>query len=269
MNEPFLINPCHKKIKRKKKHIRIKNPLMLIGNPKGKRKGKGKDKSLSDLLNSLKKRRTKKVRRIKVKKIRRVPKIRFLIKPKRRKFMAKHRVKRGKHALTVFGRKGRVRVSKRSKLVKRSRGRMLNPSGILGRIPPMMDIIYLAGGGIITRFIPTLLPIPVKLKTGLGRIAVQGVSAIGLGYIIGKVFKQERIGRLVLMGGLVSTAITIIDSYILKGRLAEGDLSVYLPADTEVSAYLPEGSELFADEQEIVNADESSFVNQDEDEEVI
>ena len=300
MAEAFMVNPRGRRIKRHRKSHR-RNPLMVIGNPKGRRTHRRKRNDGISAISTpvakinpfrLKHRRFK-IRRRPARKNplaelslasalsdislglgnprgHKIHRGRFLIHPKRRTTMARRKRRHNPthHRLSVTGRRGRIRVSRKARLVRRYRGRLLNPRGMAGAlaIPPIMDIVWLAGGGILSRALPTFLPLPVSMKTGFQRVIVQGVSAILMGnVVVGMLLKQKRIGTLITMGGLVATAITVLDSYALKGRLAEGDLSVYLP-ESGVGAYLPEGTELsqgLLPEQEsgIVSGSEADIVN--------
>lgn len=239
--ENYLINPRHRRKKKSRRKIR-RNPLMLIGNPKHRRKIKRHRKlslpkkiriELSNPKTGLTKRRKTMARR------------------KSHKKYGRH----NPHHLVVTGRKGHVRISTRSRLAPHSRGRWLNPN-IIKNIP-FMDIGFLAVGGIISRALPTYLPLPAQFKTGIYRIGIQAVSSVVLGeYVVGKMLKKPRIGRLIMLGGLVSTAITILDAYVLKGKLAEGDMSVYLPSSGMM--YYPQ-----------LSASPSEYVHAGEDEEVL
>ena len=237
MKEPFLINP-------------IDNPLMIMGNPKKKKFMK----------------KVRKVRKVKKYSLKPIKKIKISIPKKVRKIYKKRSVKKGmsrKRIRPVFYRsKKGYKVSEKSILLKRSRGRILNPPIVIAKnVPPVMDIVYLGVGGIASRVIPTVLPLPARFKVGVPRIILQGVSSVALSLVVDKVFKQPRIARLVMLGGLTATAITLIDAVILRGRLAEGDFSVaaYLP-ETEVSAYLPE-SEISQNEADLVSQNEADLVS--------
>ena len=251
MNEPFLTNPRRKKIK--------VNPLMIV-NPRGKKLMRRKSKSKRNPfypefsyatphpiiiskkekpMRTKKRRAVKSVRRIKrhtrrhIKRhIRRHSKIMKVV--KRRTSMAR------KHRIVGYGRKGHIRISKKSRLVPRSAGRLLNPRGkLLGTDYSIIDVVSLAGGGIAVRLLPNYLPIPEQYKTGIYRVAVQVAMSIALGYVVSNVLKQKKLGGNLMIGGLIASASNLIDAYALKGFMATGDLSVYLPPSRVVSAYLP------------------------------
>lgn len=212
MNEPFL-NPHGKRLKMKHiKRIKIrKNPLMVI-NPKGKKSRIKKHKIIPHKLKTV------------------LPEIMFHhnknVKTKKRSIMSKHK------------RSHKVRKNSVVKVHRRKHSRGVsqiysNPLGFLkgSKIADgfsVIDIAALAGGAIAVRYLPTILPIPASYKTGAYRLIVQAGIAVGSGMIISKILKQKKIGNMIMIGGLVATAVNAIDTYVLQGKLASGDLHAFL-----------------------------------------
>lgn len=203
--EPFLINPP-KKIKTKK--ILSKSEEKTI-----KDIFKRRDNPMSELL---------------------------LLNPKKKKTSSKKKTLGKKHRLVAFGEVGNIMISPKSRLAPKSRGRILNP------VIAKNDLNYVLGlslGFAGSRIIPRLIDknLPDNLKVGFGRIVVQTASGVGLSLIVGSLFKKRDLGKLILYGTLINTAINIIDNYIFKGMLSAEGLSTLqeLPEENVVQQ-LPE-----------------------------
>ncbi|MCS7231749.1 MAG: hypothetical protein RMJ67_06395 [Elusimicrobiota bacterium] len=129
-----------------------------------------------------------------------------------------------KRRLVVYGEPGNVIISPLSSLAPASRGRVLNPVVKSGDINV---IVGLGVGFISSRVIPRFFDrfLPDALKVGLGRIAIQTASGVGVGILVSKVLKKQNLGRMIIYGSLLNAVINLLDNYIMKGTLSAEGLS--------------------------------------------
>lgn len=199
----------------------------------------------------------------------------LLLNPKRKKAKAEG----GKHRLTVYGTVGRLVISPRSRLAPRSRGRVLNP------IVKMSDVTAIAGIGagiVASRLVPKLIEqnLPDNLKVGMGKVAVQTASGLVVSFIVGNVLKRKDLGRLMLYGTLVNTAISLVDNFVLKGLLSAEELATLqqlpeeqivqqLPEEEQVVQQLPEQEEVIQQLPEEQYAEEIADLEQEQEQPII
>jgi hypothetical protein len=195
--------------------------------------------------------------------------------PKRRRKMRKiRRVRRARlggrrSRLTVRKSPRGVRISPRARLVKRSRGMLLNPLSELALVneprrrirryrrnplgfgnPALLgietrdvlpDTLGAIGGFIGVKVIPDFI-FPATWRVGLMRYGSKGLTTVGLTLLANK-FLGRRFGRMVLIGGLVALGSEIAGELLVKIGLplsSAMSLGAYMPEETSnMNAYIP------------------------------
>lgn len=161
----------------------------------------------------------------------------LMLNPRRRV----RRITGGRHRLTVYGTEGRVVISPKSRLAPRSRGRVLNP---IVRMSDVSAVVGIGAGIVASRLVPKLIEqnLPDNLKVGIGKVAVQTASGLVVSFVVGNVLKRKDLGKLMLYGTLVNTAISLVDNFVLKGLLSAEELATLqqLPEQEQVVQQLPE-----------------------------
>ena len=133
------------------------------------------------------------------------------------------------HRLTVFGHKGRVRVSRRSRLAPRSMGALLNPVMPRNIRPLVMDLAGVAVGFIAVRVIPKYI-LPLEWREGTKGIVAKVGVVLGMSAITGMVLKKPEVQKAVVIGGLLSIGIDLLSKFMPQ-ITAEG-LGLIVPSET-------------------------------------
>lgn len=240
MKEPFLINPPIKKKKIKSKKKKTKKIKKIIKKFYLKRRSN----PMSELL---------------------------LLNPKKSK-KSSSRKKPKKHRMVVYGTVGNVMISPKSILAPKSRGRIINP---VVKYNDINAVLGISAGFVASRIVPKFFEqnLPSQLQVGLGKIAVQTATGLGISFVVGNVLKKKEFGKLMLYGTLLNTAISLIDNYILKGQLSAEGLSTLMDT-TEQEANLKEGENEITisenPEDEIVsNTDEADLIDLSDEQPII
>lgn len=184
----------------------------------------------------------------------------MIVNPKRKRGGKKMRRKRksGTHRLTVRGRKGSLRVSRKSRLAPSfaRRGALINPlSGfalnrrkrrtyrrnapltlpLIGRIDTrtvIPEVLGLSGGFIAVKSLPQMI-FPINWQVGIMGYASKGITAIVLSMVAKRVV-GSRVAKYVLYGGLTAIATELIGQLMVKVGLPVGlyltpqDMSYYM-----------------------------------------
>ena len=172
--------------------------------------------------------------------------------------------RRKAHRITVFKRKrGGVRVSPLSRLASHSRGAFLNPIDFSGlesnrrrsrryrRNPALLsnpmgaiggvvrevqdvlpDTLSAVGGFVGVKVIPKYI-FPANWQVGMLRYASKGITTVALTLVANQVL-GKRVGRMVLVGGLVAIGTELAGELLMKVGADISDvlsLGAYLPAD--------------------------------------
>jgi hypothetical protein len=283
--EPFLKNPCVRKVRKVRKSRkggkkmselfllnRPKKPKMLFS-PLGISKKRFEQSMPSSMLEGgivepirRKRRKAKIFKPAAPKRHKRV--IRRGVVMARRKGSRKGKVTQyGKiHSLTVYRRGSGYQVARHSRLVRNYRGRIINP--IIPSRGELMTVAGITGGFVASRYLPRMFDrfLPPMLNTGLGKVAVQTATGLGVSWLVGNMLKQRELGSNIATGTLLNAAVSLVDMYILKGVLAEEGIAALAenvpevvgeaPGDTP--ATLPAGfsdeedAEMSAGEQDVI-----------------
>jgi len=170
------------------------------------------------------------------------------------------------HALTVYRRGSGYQVARHSRLVRKYRGRIINP--IIPSRGELMTVAGIAGGFVASRYLPRMFDrfLPPMLNTGLGKVGVQTATGLGVSWLVGNVLKQRQLSANIATGTLLNAAVSLVDMYILKGVLAEEGIAALAESVPEVvgeapgdtPATLPAGfaddedAEMSAGEQDVI-----------------
>ena len=170
------------------------------------------------------------------------------------------------HSLTVYKRKRGYQIAKHSRLVRRSRGALINP--FIPSRSELMTVVGIAGGFVASRYLPRMFDrfLPPVFATGLGKVGVQTATGIGVSWLVGNVLKQRPLAANILTGALLNAAVSLVDMYLLKGVLAEEGIAtlaetvpeVVSETPGDVPATLPAGfsddeeAEMSAGEQDVI-----------------
>jgi len=144
--------------------------------------------------------------------------------------------RRKSHKLVVFGathngRRG-YRTSRRSRLLRHSRGSFLNPANLIkGAIPSMKplvsDLLPIIAGFVGVKFLPKYIPQQIG---GIGNgIVGKLITVLGLSIISGSIIKKSDMQKALVTGGLLAIGVDLLAQY------APGVMSMSYPALTYTS----------------------------------
>lgn len=111
------------------------------------------------------------------------------------------------------------RRRRRSVTTARRRSYRRNPSarrlgGGLAKL--IMPAVGVGIGALAAEFAMAQMPIPATWKTGVMRQVTKAGVAIGLGYVVGKILKQKRLGMYIGLGGVAIAAHDLAKELLLK-----------------------------------------------------
>ena len=140
--------------------------------------------------------------------------------------------------------------------IRRRRHYRRNPGfsgGIMGDLKAITPAVGwgLAGSvgvQVVPGFAGKFLPLPAKEANPMGYYGVKFLTAIGLGFLAGKMLSRQS-GRYVLVGGVLTVAAEAVNHYALApAGLATylpdtvQDFQTYLPGDEPMGQYLGPGA---------------------------
>lgn len=202
---PFLTNPLHKRRRAKKA---VKKVM-----------AKRRRKSVRKVRRHVARRAVSRVRRVVRRRARRSPGRRFSRVNPVGLMLANPVLP--KHRLTLFGN----RISKKSKIAHRMRGKIVNPISIIkGALPSkglIMEAVGVSVGLIAVQVLPKYI-VPVEWRTGTKGIVTKVGTTLALGMIVGKVLKKKQLANAVVLGGIASVMLDVANIVLPKVGIQMG-----------------------------------------------
>lgn len=141
------------------------------------------------------------------------------------------------HRLSVYGGKGRIRVSRKSRLARRSRGFMLNPFAGALRMPALKpvfgEVIGVAAGFVAVKAVQKYVIPPAWSATTIGQVGTK-LGAVAMVYVASGVVLKSKpsVRQAILVGGVFSVALDLLNQYLpmQMNSVGLGSLGYQIPS---------------------------------------